>query len=146
MAVFEELFTLLLVLMIIAIIVLVVIHTINTYNKNIYNIGVSKSMGAHMFELSYIFSIQMIVFGLLIVVGSMIADYYSTNIINDIIANAIPRIVNIPGSNTITYLKYNPAITSITSGAIMLLTMGSISVPLMAIRLMNPVNIIKSRQ
>ena len=145
-AVFEELFTLLLVLMIIAIIVLVVIHTINTYNKNIYNIGVSKSMGAHMFELSYIFSIQMIVFGLLIVVGSMIADYYSTNIINDIIANAIPRIVNIPGSNTITYLKYNPAITSITSGAIMLLTMGSISVPLMAIRLMNPVNIIKSRQ
>ena len=145
-AVFEELFTLLLVLMIISIIVLVVIHTINTYNKNIYNIGVSKSMGAHMFELSYIFSIQMIVFGILIVVGSMIADYYSTNIINDIIANAIPRIVNIPGANSITYLKYNPAITSITSGAIMLLTMGSISVPLMAIRLMNPVNIIKSRQ
>ena len=76
----------------------------------------------------------------------MFADYYSTNLINEIIANAIPRIVDIPGANDITYVKYNPAITSITSGAIMLLTMGSISVPLMAIRLMNPVNIIKSRQ
>ena len=145
-AVFEDLFTLLLVLMIIAIIVLVVIHTINTYNKNIYNIGVSKSMGAHMFELSFIFAIQMIVFGILIVLGSMIADYYSTNLINDIISNAIPRIVDIPGANTITYLYYNPAITSVSSGLIMFLTIVSIIVPLTAIRVMNPVNIIKSRQ
>ena len=80
------------------------------------------------------------------VVGSMIADYYSTNLINDIISNAIPRIVDIPGANTITYLYYNPAITSVSSGLIMFLTIVSIIVPLTAIRVMNPVNIIKSRQ
>lgn len=145
-AVFEDLFTLLLVLMIIAIIVLVVIHTINTYNKNIYNIGVSKSMGAHMSELSFIFAIQMIVFGGLIIALSLVADYYSTNLINDIISNAIPRIVDIPGANTITYLYYNPVITSVSSGLIVVLTIAAIIVPLMAIRVMNPVNIIKSRQ
>ena len=145
-AVFEDLFTLLLVLIIIAIVVLVVIHTINTYNKNIYNIGVSKSMGAHMFELSFIFAIQMIVFGLLIIVASLFADYYCMNVINDIIANAIPRIVDIPGANEITYVYFNPIITTTCSGMIMVLTIVSIIVPLMAIRLMNPVNIIKSRQ
>ena len=145
-AVFEDLFTLLLVLIIIAIIVLVVIHTINTYNKNIYNIGVSKSMGAHMFELSFIFAIQMIVFGVLIIVASLFADRYCMNVINDIIANAIPRIVDIPGANEITYVYFNPIITTTCSGMIMVLTIISIIVPLMTIRLMNPVNIIKSRQ
>ena len=42
--------------MFVAIATLIIIHTINTVNKNIYNIGVSRSMGAHMVELGVIFS------------------------------------------------------------------------------------------
>ena len=144
--VFDDLFSLLMILMIVAIVALIVIHTINTLNKNIYNIGVSRSMGAHMSEMGVIFSVQMIVFGLLIIVCSMIADYYSTNIINDIITKAIPRIVDLPGTDQITYVFYNPLITAVCSGFIMLLTIIAIIVPIIAIRVMNPVNIIKSRQ
>ena len=144
--VFDDLFGLLMILMIVAIVALIVIHTINTLNKNIYNIGVSRSMGAHMSEMGIIFSVQMIVFGVLIVVCSMVGDYYSTNIINDIIAQAIPRIVNLPGADQITYVFYNPLITAVCSGFIMLLTIIAIFVPIIAIRVMNPVNIIKSRQ
>jgi hypothetical protein len=103
-------------------------------------------MGAHMSEMGIIFSVQMIAFGVLIIVCSMVADYYSTNIINDIIAQAIPRIVDLPGADQITYVFYNPLITAVYSGFIMILTIIAIFVPIIAIRVMNPVNIIKSRQ
>lgn len=143
--VFEELFSLLKFLMFVAIATLIIIHTINTVNKNIYNIGVSRSMGAHMFELGIIFSVQMILFGGLVITAALFADYYTTNILNKLISGTIPKVVELPGADKITYVYFNPLITSVCSGLIMFLTIIAIFIPIIIIRKMNPVNIIKKR-
>ena len=143
--VFSDLFNLLMWIMIIAIIVLVLVNATNTINKNIYNIGVSRAMGAHIGELAFIYSVQMIAFGTLVVTLSMVLDYYSVKILNQIIVNNIPKVIDIPGVSEITYVVFNPYISSICTGLVVLLTIVSIFVPIKTIKKTNPVKIIKSR-
>ena len=143
--VFSNLFNFLMWIMIIAIIVLVLVNATNTINKNIFNIGVSRAMGAHVGELAFIYSIQMIVFGALVITFSMILDYYSVKTLNQIIVNNIPKVIDIPGVSEITYVVFNPLISSICTGLVVLLTVFSIFVPIKTIRKTNPVKIIKSR-
>ena len=143
--VFSDLFNFLMWIMIIAIIVLVLVNATNTINKNIFNIGVSRAMGAHVGELAFIYSIQMIVFGALVITFSMILDYYSVKTLNQIIVNNIPKVIDIPGVSEITYVVFNPLISSICTGLVVLLTVFSIFVPIKTIRKTNPVKIIKSR-
>ena len=102
-------------------------------------------MGAHIGELAFIYSVQMIVFGTLVVTLSMVLDYYSVKILNQIIVNNIPKVIDIPGVSEITYVVFNPYISSICTGLVVLLTIVSIFVPIKTIKKTNPVKIIKSR-
>lgn len=143
--VFKDLFTLLTGILIIAIIVIILVNSITTINKNIYNIGISRSMGAHMGELGFIYSSQMILFGALTIVLSLLTDYYSTGIIDKIIVNNISKIISVSGVKEINYVVFNPVITAICIGLIVILTIISILIPIYTIKKANPVNIIKSR-
>ena len=143
--VFKDLFDLLTRILIISIIVLVIVNAINTINKNIYNIGVSRAMGAHMSEMAFIFSIQMVVFGVLVIGLSLVLDLYSINVLNSVIQNNIAKILDLPGIANMNYLIYNPAIVSTCTGLVVVLTIVSLFFPILTIRLMNPVNIIKAR-
>jgi hypothetical protein len=144
-AVFSDLFNLLMWIMIFAIVVLVLVNATNTINKNIYNIGVSRAMDAHIGELAFIYSMQMIVFGGLVISLSLVLDYNSVQILNYIIVNNIPKVLDIPGVSEITYVVFNPFISSVCTSLVVILTIFSIFVPIKTIRKTNPVNIIKSR-
>lgn len=144
--VFKDLFTLLSCLLIIAIIVIILLNSVTTINKNIYNIGICRSMGAHMGELGFIYSSQMVIFGILTIILSMICDFYSTGIINEIIVNNISKIISVSGVREIDYVVFNPAITTICTSLVVILTIVSILIPIYTIKKMNPVNIIKSRE
>ena len=99
-----------------------------------------------MSEMAFIFSIQMVVFGILVIGLSLVFDLYSINILNSIIQNNIAKILDLPGVANMNYLIYNPAIVSSCTGLVVVLTIVSIFFPILTIRLMNPVNIIKARQ
>ena len=143
--VFKELFELLSWILVITIIVLVIVNAINTINKSIYNIGVSRAMGAHMSEMAFIYSSQMISFGLFVVIISLVLDKYSVQIINKIIQDNISKLLELPGVSSMNYLIYDPAIVSACTILVVILTIISLFFPILTIRLMNPVNIIKSR-
>ena len=103
-------------------------------------------MGAHVSELGFIYSFQMLSFGALVVVLSLIGDYYSTNILNYIIRNNITNIVLYNGVEEISYVVFNPLFSAICSAIVMVLTMIAIIIPIVIIKVKNPVNIIKSRK
>ena len=144
-AIFSDLFTMVALILVVSIIVLIIINAVNTLNKNIYNIGVSRSMGAHMNELGFIYSLQMIVFGLLVIIFSLALDYFATGFSNSILKNTIPKVIVVPGLNEITFVRFNPAITAFTTLLVVILTIISIIIPIMAIKKMNPVSIIKKK-
>jgi hypothetical protein len=131
--------------MVISILVLIVVNTVNIMNRNIYNIGVSRSLGAHTSELGFIFSLQLLLFGVFVIIFSITTDFLSINLINKILANTIPKVISSPGVENITYLYFNPTLSASITGMIVFLTIASICVPILAIRLMNPVNIIKKK-
>ena len=144
-AIFSDLFTMVALILVVSIIVLIIINAVNTLNKNIYNIGVSRSMGAHMNELGFIYSLQMIVFGLLVIIFSLALDYFATGFSNSILKNTIPKVIVVPGLNEITFVRFNPAITAFTTLLVVILTIISIIIPITAIKKMNPVSIIKKK-
>lgn len=144
-AVFKDLFKLLTIIMVFSILILIVVNTVNIMNRNIYNIGVSRSLGAHTSELGFIFTLQMLLFGVFVIIFSTITDFLSIEYVNKILSNTIPKIVSAPGVENITYLYYNPGISSSISSMIVFLTIVSICIPILAIRIMNPVNIIKKK-
>ena len=144
-AIFKDLFKLLSVIMIISVLVLIVVNTVNIMNRNIYNIGVSRSLGAHTSELGFIFALQMLLFGVFVIIFSISADFLSIKFINKILSDTVPKVVNMPGVENITYLYFNPTLSAAITGMIVFLTIASICVPILAIRLMNPVNIIKKK-
>ena len=144
-AIFRDLFKLLSVIMMISVLVLIVVNTVNIMNRNIYNIGVSRSLGAHTSEVGFIFALQMLLFGVFVIIFSISADFLSIKFINKILSDTIPKVVNMPGVENITYLYFNPTLSAAITGMIVFLTIASICVPILAIRLMNPVNIIKKK-
>lgn len=144
-SIFSELFMLLSGIMIISIIVLIVVNTVNIMNRNIYNIGVSRSLGAHLGELGFIYSMQMLIFGILVIIFSNVSDFLSLRFINGVLSNTLPRVIEQPGLEEMTFLYYNPTLSSSITGLVVFLTIISIFVPILAIRLINPVNIIKKK-
>ncbi len=144
-SIFSELFMLLSGIMIISIIVLIVVNTVNIMNRNIYNIGVSRSLGAHLGELGFIYSMQMLIFGVLVILFSNISDFLSLRFINGVLSNTLPKVIEQPGLEEMTFLYYNPTLSSSITGLVVFLTIISIFVPILAIRLINPVNIIKKK-
>ena len=144
-AIFKDLFKLLSFIMVISVLVLIVVNTINILNRNIYNIGVSRSLGAHVNELGFIYSLQMLLFGIFVIVFSTITDYLSIKLINKLLSSTIPKVIELPGVESITYLYFNPSLTMSITSVLVVLTIISIFVPILAIKLMNPVNIIKKK-
>ena len=132
--------------MIVAIAILIIINAMNLINKNIYNIGICRSMGAHIGEIGIIYGVQMLVFGVLIIGLSLLADYFTTNAINYLIVNNISKFLSVPGVSEITYIYFNPLITNYCSGVIVTLIIITIIMPIIIVRKKNPVDIIKSRK
>ena len=144
-AIFTDLFKMLSIIMIISILVLIIVNTVNIMNRNIYNIGVSRSLGAHTSELGFIFALQMLMFGVFVIIFSIISDFLSIKLINKLLADTIPNVVQMPGVENITYLYFDPTLSASLTSMIVILTILSICAPILAIRLMNPVNIIKKK-
>ena len=103
-------------------------------------------MGAHIGEIGIIYGVQMLVFGVLIIGLSLLADYFTTNAINYLIVNNISKFLSVPGVSEITYIYFNPLITNYCSGVIVTLIIITIIMPIIIVRKKNPVDIIKSRK
>ena len=143
--IFKDMFKLLSVIMVVSILVLIIVNTVNIMNRNIYNIGVSRSLGAHLGELGFIYSTQMFAFGVLVIIFSTITNFYSLRIINDILSENIPKVINATGIDDFVYLYFDPSLASSITGAVVFLTIVSIFIPILAIKLINPLNIIKKK-
>ena len=87
-----------------------------------------------MNELGFIYSLQMIVFGLLVIIFSLALDYFATGFSNSILKNTIPKVIVVPGLNEITFVRFNPAITAFTTLLVVILTILSIIIPITAFK------------
>ena len=143
--IFKDMFKLLSAIMVVSILVLIIFNTVNIMNRNIYNIGVSRSLGAHLGELGFIYSTQMFAFGALVIIFSTITNFYSLRIINDILSENIPKVISATGIDDFVYLYFDPSLASSITSAVVFLTIVSIFIPILAIKLINPVNIIKKK-
>lgn len=128
------------------IIAVLALNSSSSIKQNAYEIGVIRSMGGRTGQLSAVFAVQMLITGILICIFTALGSFLGVILFNNVLCGNLAEILKTPGLGDITILSYNSAIAAIDAGIILLLTVLTVAVPILAVRRIQPINIIRSRE
>lgn len=142
---FEGLFTMFEIFLLAIAVIYLAIFGANIIRKNKYQIGVIKALGGKTSEIARIFVSQLLAVGVMIVVMSGIGIYIATGLANEILISSVREQLNIYIYN-ITIIDFIPKLAAIDLALVILITVLSSLVPLIAIHRIKPINIIKAKE
>ena len=144
LSLFKVLCLLIITLLFVATFIYIVFYGINSIKRNIYEIGVLKALGAKIFDIGRIFMLQIALLGFAISVFSIVGIIIASDFSNFLLVNAFEDFLSI----TIFGLKIigkHPDIISIDLTLVFVLTVISSIIPLIYLRALKPLNILKGR-
>lgn len=144
--IFDDIFFYIAIALCIAIGVLLAMNSMNNIRQNAYEIGVIRAMGGRTGQLGGIFAIQTAFSGLAIAALTALGDFLGVILFNNVLIESISKIVKAPGIETMNILIFNPYTVLIDVGIIVALTVLTIVVPVLAVRKIQPIKIIRSRE
>ena len=121
-------------------------NSMNNIRQNAYEIGVIRAMGGRTGQLGGIFAIQTAFSGLAIAALTALGDFLGVILFNNVLIESISKIVKAPGIETMNILIFNPYTVLIDVGIIVALTVLTIVMPVLAVRKIQPIKIIRSRE
>ena len=111
-----------------------------------YEIGVIKALGGKGGNLSLIFSVEIAIVGLLTCVFSWIGLYLFIGVANDVLVASLAELATSHVVRDMSFLVFNPTIMGLDCLGVMGFTLLSTAVPMLALRNIKPVNIIKAKE
>lgn len=144
--IFDDVFFYIGIALCLAIGIMLAINSLNNIKQNAYEIGVIRAMGGRTGQLGGIFAIQTVFTGLIIAALTAIGNFLGVMLFNNVLIEGISKVVKAPGIEDLTILIYNPYIVLIDVGLVLLLTVISVVVPILAVRKIQPIKIIRARE
>jgi ABC-type lipoprotein release transport system permease subunit len=117
----------------------------NVIQKNKYQIGIIKSLGGKTNQLARIFLSQLLVVGAMIFALSAFGIWGATSVANHILTSSMKTHMNIDIFHY-SIIDFFPDLAAIDLALVVLLTIVSSLVPLIAIHKIKPINIIKAKE
>lgn len=142
---FEGLFTMFEIFLLAIAVIYLAIFGANIIRKNKYQIGVIKALGGKTNEIARIFVSQLLAVGVMILIMSGIGIYIATGLANEILISSVREQLNIYIYN-ITIIDFIPTLAAIDLALVIIITVLSSLVPLIAIHRIKPINIIKAKE
>ena len=143
LSVFYEVFIFISLIMIMALFLIIILNASTIIRQNVYEIGVMKALGAKTSELVVIFTLQMVITCL----GVCLLLYSCSNIFmsfaNKLLCSGISAYVTFDVFYNV--IVFSPKFFVINIVSISVFTILSIMVPILAIRNIKPLKIIKTR-
>ena len=143
LSVFTQVFMFISIIIILAIFLIIILNASTIIRQNVYEIGVMKALGAKTSELVVIFTLQMIITCLSVCILLYFASNTFMGYANDLLCNGISAYIGDDVELNILIFSYKFFGINIIS--ITLFTIISIMVPILAIRNIKPLKIIKTR-
>lgn len=116
-----------------------------TIRKRKFEIGVIKAMGGRTRDVGKIFVIQLIAIGIVVCILSSLALLLLTNIVNSVLSSAMLVYIKNETLSKISIVQFNPLILCGDLFMILTITILSAIIPLIALRRIKPINIIKHK-
>ena len=117
----------------------------NVIQRNKYQIGIIKSLGGKTNQLARIFLAQLLVVGAMIFALSTFGIWGATSVANHILTSSMKTHMNIDIFHY-TIIDFFPKLATIDLVLVLLLTIVSSLVPLIAVHKIKPINIIKAKE
>ena len=143
LSVFTEVFMFISIIIIFAIFLIIVLNASTIIRQNVYEIGVMKALGAKTLELVVIFTLQMVITCLCVCILLYFASNMFIRFANDLLCNGISAYIG--DTVLLDILTFSFKFFSINISSITVFTIISIMVPILAIRSIKPLKIIKTR-
>ena len=132
-------------LLVIASLVYIILHGVNSIKKNIYEIGVLKALGTKNHNISLIFMVQIVITGILAIFVSIFGIIIFSNISNHLLVEAFEDFMTIKIFGLSIIAAY-PKIVSLDLSLVFLGTVISSIIPLIYLRTLKPLNILKGNK
>lgn len=142
---FAELFQLFEAFLLVICVVYLAIFGSNVIQKNKYQIGVIKALGGKTNQIARIYVAQLLLVGLLIFALSGFAIWVATGVANDILIDSVREHMGIYIYH-LRVIDFVPELVAIDMVLVLLITVLSSLVPLIAVHRIKPINIIKAKE
>ncbi len=132
-------------LLIVASLVYIILYGVNSIKRNIYEIGVLKALGTKNYNVSIIFMAQICLVGSLTIVTSVLGIIVLSSFSNYLLIGAFEDFMTIKIFNLDIIATY-PKIISIDLTLVFVGTIISSTIPLIYLRTLKPLNILKGNK
>lgn len=145
LSIFKGFCYLIIVLLFVASYSYIVFYGVNSIKRNIYEIGVLKALGAKVFDIGRIFMIQIAILGFAISIFSIVGILGTSTFSNYLLVHAFEDFMSIEIFN-LDIIGISPKIMTIDLILVFLLTIISSIIPIIYLRKLKPLNILKGKK
>ena len=145
-SVFGDLFKLISFVLYVAAIFLVIYFGLKTVNKRMYEIGIIRGLGGKNRSLAWMFALQIIITAIVTCILSYIGLYIFVNLADEVLVRALMASSNGYTMLNIELISFNVPIIMADCGGVMFLSFLSTMLPLLTLRKVKPINIIKAKE
>ncbi len=145
-SVFSDLFNLISFVLYIAAVFLVIYFGLKTVNKRMYEIGIIRGLGGKNRSLAWMFALQIVITAIVTCVLSYVGLYVFVNLADEVLVRALMVASSGYTMMDIELISFNVPIIMADCGGVMLISLLSTLLPLLTLRKVKPINIIKAKE
>jgi len=144
--IFSEIFSLAIIVLILLEVLLIVSFSIRTIKKKLYEIGVLRALGGTILQVSKTFILQVIYLVLFTCLISTVSIILLNQPLNYMLATKLSEFTNNKDIATLSILNFNPFILITVYTLILIVSLSSSIIPIISIKKVKPINIIKNKE
>lgn len=144
--VFIPIFELIAIILYVGVIFILVNFSSKMINDKMHEIGILKALGTKNRTISFIFGSQVLLIALLTCVLSTAGYFFFIDLANDILIKSLHRLAPSKVVLDLKFLIFDPSIAAVNCGAVIFLSLISLIVPMIKIKAIKPVKIIKAKE
>ena len=144
--VFVPIFELIAILLCVGVIFILVNFSTKTIKDKMHEIGILKALGAKNATIGVVFGLQVILIAALTCILSTAGYYFFIDLANDVLIESLKRLAPSNIVLDLDFLTFKPKIALQNCALIFILTLASLIIPLLKIKAIKPVKIIKAKE
>lgn len=144
--IFDDIFFYIAVALCVLIVGMLVFSAVSNVKSNTYEIGVMRAMGCGSNKIGAVFALQLVAIGAVIGVLTFLLSYFGMNQFNTMLLKSLTENVNVEGLDGMKLLYFDSKIVGIDVGIVAVLTALSALFPVVAVRKIKVIDILKARE
>ena len=144
--VFVPIFELIAVILCVGVVFILMNFSSKMINDKMHEIGILKALGTKNHSIGVVFGLQVVLIALLTCILSTAGYYFFIDIANDVLIESLKRLAPSSIVLELDFLTFKPAVALVNCALVFALSLVSLIIPMIKIKAIKPVKIIKAKE